>query len=768
MEITFLILLSLALLFFGVSSFLSNRKSKTNRYFLLFILCMILWIFSNYFSNSSSAYNIVLLTNRLIFVSTSLLAWTIFLFSFVYPNSNVQIKKSIFIPSLLFTLAVLILDISPYVVRNVEIQNGYSSIDFGVGIYLYLLHFVFFFVLFIFTLVKKYTKAEGLEKVQIQYLILGIVLSAVGATITNLILPIVFKIFYLSNYGPVFLVIFVGFTFLSIVKHRFLGIRFLVGRIILFFFLSLFLLLSFFLFGWIASEFLGGLFKSSAILISVIIAPIYAWIFLKFNNFVEKVVEDKLVYTKLHPEEALSKFLRQSSTELDMEKISVYLINVIKKYLNLEKVGVILFEKDSNKVIYKKLVNFNLENLRDLLQVNNYWKDIGEDPILVLEEAKRLQGNDKGKRLERIIECMESEDISAILPLNRKVQLNGIIIVGRKKNGDPLSVEDINFLEDIIANASVAMGRAILYKEVQGFNLTLKEKVADQTKELRSKVILLNEARKKEHEMTDIMGHELRTPMSVIRNYHQLLDNLLKKGKVYTKEGNIGDKSRAYMEILEKNIKREIDLINALLSGAKLDNGKLELNREEVNMTEIIKDGMLAHEREAKEKNLYLKFNSANGKVLPNVFADRVRVHEIVDNLISNAIKYTEKGGVEVSISNVDNYVKIDISDTGVGIPESDIQNIGKRFFRSNQYINKNSNTVPLVRPGGTGLGLFVTFGLIKAHGGKIEVKSKLNKGSSFIVYLPVFKKGDTEKVALENKGDMFERLGLVKGNNKH
>ncbi len=238
--------------------------------------------------------------------------------------------------------------------------------------------------------------------------------------------------------------------------------------------------------------------------------PIYAFLYLKLSSYISKLIEEKFVYIQFHPAEVLSKFLKSTSTELDMDKIAVYVVNTVKKFLNLERAGVIIFDKNNSKILYRKLIGFELKGVRDLLQVINYWKDIGEDPVMVLDEVKKLEEKnikDSKNRLERIIRCMEDEKISVILPLNRKVQLNGILVIGKKKDSNPFSVEDMNFLEDIIANASVAMGRAILYKEVQGFNDVLKIKVAEQTKDLKIKVNQLNDARRREHDMVDIMGH---------------------------------------------------------------------------------------------------------------------------------------------------------------------------------------------------------------------------------------------------------------------
>ncbi len=109
---------------------------------------------------------------------------------------------------------------------------------------------------------------------------------------------------------------------------------------------------------------------------------------------------------------------------------------------------------------------------------------------------------------------------------------------------------------------------------------------------------------------------------------------------------------------------------------------------------------------------------------------------------------------------------KVKISDTGIGIPKRDIKNIGKKFYRSNQYIAPNGKGTSLVRPGGSGLGLFVTFGLVREHGGKVEIESQFGKGSTFSFTIPLLK-GEMRDEPLDKKGlfsgDMFEKYGLKK-----
>lgn len=275
-----------------------------------------------------------------------------------------------------------------------------------------------------------------------------------------------------------------------------------------------------------------------------------------------------------------------------------------------------------------------------------------------------------------------------------------------------------------------------MYKKVQNFNSVLYVKVAEQTKDLRNKINQLKEARRKERDMVDIIGHELRTPMTVIRNYHELMGRLVEKNKFKSKSAF--KKYQGYMNVIGENIGKEISLIDVLLNATKIEGGHIELNKESIDIRDLIDDAILSYKGDVKSKGLYIKYLKPKNSNFPRIYADKIRVHEILDNLISNAIKYTDKGGLEIKVDSIKDYVRIVFSDTGIGIEEKDLKNIGRKFYRSNQYLTDKNDKVHLERPGGMGLGLFVAFNLIKAHGGKVGISSKLGKGSVFTVTLPI------------------------------
>jgi signal transduction histidine kinase len=447
-----------------------------------------------------------------------------------------------------------------------------------------------------------------------------------------------------------------------------------------------------------------------------------------------------------------------------MEKIVLNVLSIVKHSLNNEKVGLVLFDKDNRKILYKRLVGFDEnahQNMRDLLEVVNFWdfqeRSGKKSEILVLEElvSHQIPRTDEEKhRLVKIINFMNEEKIAVILPLNRKVQLNGLLLVGHKENDEAFTVQDIDLLESIVANASVAVGRALLYQDVHNLAENLEQKVKEATKELQVKIEDLETARKREQDLLDILGHELRTPLSIIKNAIGLIQ--IKKRKGVLTEEDINKNIDAADESLE----RELKIVDTLLGATKLEANKLELHLEQVDIIDVIEDGISAQKRETEKKGLKVTFNKPQTKV-SMVYADRTKIQEVFDNLLSNAVKYTEKGGIEISLLEDQNFAYVTIKDTGVGIPKEDIEKLGTKFYRVRQY-SQEGNKMRLVRPGGSGLGLYVTFGYVRAMGGDVKVESKLSKGSTFTFSIPKYKNQKVEDgKSRRDEKDVFKRMGL-------
>jgi len=220
----------------------------------------------------------------------------------------------------------------------------------------------------------------------------------------------------------------------------------------------------------------------------------------------------------------------------------------------------------------------------------------------------------------------------------------------------------------------------------------------------------------------DFLGnvmHELKTPIFNIQGYVlTLLD------------GGIEDSSinKLYLERTEKSINRMISIVEDLEAISRLESGELKLTVESfdiVKMTEEIFDIM---EMKAKLKGIKLSFASTYSKPI-KVMADRKRIHDVMNNLIINSINYGVKGGkTTITFMDMGQNLLVDVSDNGIGISEKDIPRIFERFFRTDKSRSRDQ--------GGTGLGLAIVKHIIEAHNQTINVRSRVDKGSSFVFTL--------------------------------
>lgn len=255
--------------------------------------------------------------------------------------------------------------------------------------------------------------------------------------------------------------------------------------------------------------------------------------------------------------------------------------------------------------------------------------------------------------------------------------------------------------------------------KLEDYNHNLEKKVKRRTQALERINKKLKETDKIKTNFLNVVTHELKTPLTAIIAYVDILDD--------PNRGLTNDQKRS-LETVRRNANQLNGLIGNILEVARIESGKFELNNIEINPSKKIKEIVINLKMLANNKKLKLK--SKIGKVQKTIITDEQRLEEILNNLISNAIKFTDKGEVVVEMLQKGEIIEFTVSDTGVGISKKNIKKLFTDFYQVDATISR--------RYGGTGLGLSISKKLIELQGGKIAVKSKLGKGSKFIFTLPV------------------------------
>lgn len=221
------------------------------------------------------------------------------------------------------------------------------------------------------------------------------------------------------------------------------------------------------------------------------------------------------------------------------------------------------------------------------------------------------------------------------------------------------------------------------------------------------------------------VSHELRTPLTTIKSYTEALD-----------DGALEDKELAprFVGVIQNETERMIRLVTDLLHLSRLDNKESSLRKEETDVSEMLEDVTDRFSFQMQQKNIQSEIKVEEG--IGNMLFDRDQIDQVLDNLVSNSLKYTPEGGVVTLEARIteDFTLVISVQDTGIGIPKKDLERIFDRFYRVDKARSRNM--------GGTGLGLSIAREIVNAHGGVMALQSELGQGTKVSFTLPLIEDG--------------------------
>ncbi|MFC6043806.1 ATP-binding protein [Nocardioides hankookensis] len=227
----------------------------------------------------------------------------------------------------------------------------------------------------------------------------------------------------------------------------------------------------------------------------------------------------------------------------------------------------------------------------------------------------------------------------------------------------------------------------------------------------------LMRAMKVKDEFVSSVSHELRTPLTSVLGYLELLHD----------NGTLADDARAQVQVVRRNALRLQALVSDLLQVGQVQEGRLRLQYAEADLTAVVQDAAEASRSLASRHGVEIGVEAPD-RVVARV--DEQRVRQVLDNLLSNAVKYTgTEGEVSVVLREEPDSVVIEVSDTGIGIPADEVDQVFGRFFRGSGALEQH---IP-----GTGLGLDIVSSIVAAHGGELSLESEVGRGSTFRVCLP-------------------------------
>ena len=289
----------------------------------------------------------------------------------------------------------------------------------------------------------------------------------------------------------------------------------------------------------------------------------------------------------------------------------------------------------------------------------------------------------------------------------------------------------------------------IMYQPLFGLNNQVKEITIiyiDVTEEVKAKN-KIEKTIKMRDELFVNVSHELKTPLNVIFSTNQLIEFYLRNDLFKDNK----EKVFSGVSIIKKNCYKLTKLINNIIDSSKIDCGFLKLNLANENIVEIVEDSIQSVTEHIKSKGINIVFDTNTEEKI--IACDAEKIERIILNLISNAIKFTNKDGyIFVNLIDKGNTVEISVEDTGIGIDKKNLNRIFERFHQVDKSLSRNTE--------GSGIGLNLVRSLVGMHGGKISADSNVDKGSVFKIELPAKTVEETESTVqtkpIDNKNDMI------------
>ncbi len=279
-------------------------------------------------------------------------------------------------------------------------------------------------------------------------------------------------------------------------------------------------------------------------------------------------------------------------------------------------------------------------------------------------------------------------------------------------------------MQVIVRGASTRLRQA--ERELREYSARLEQKVQERTRQLEAANLSLMAASQHKSEFLAHMSHELRTPLNSILGFSEVLEDGM--------AGPLNDKQRRFAHNVRESGKHLLALINDVLDLAKVEAGRIELHPEALAVEPMLEDALTIVQGQAAKKHLTVGLEAAED--LPGLWADPIRLKQILFNLLSNAVKFTPEGGritvaARVQGAGDGEFVEIRVTDTGIGIEPGDMPKLFREFVQlDNASVRKGE---------GTGLGLALTRKLVELHGGRIWAESAgEGRGSTFTFVLPV------------------------------
>jgi signal transduction histidine kinase len=411
------------------------------------------------------------------------------------------------------------------------------------------------------------------------------------------------------------------------------------------------------------------------------------------------MAEQAAFLTKTQRLERLLEISRMLTSTLELKPLLQSIVHVASQLTNSETASILLFNADAGELRFEATPETQED---DLSQLSVPLDSSIAGWIFTNARPMVLQDASSDPRVYRKVDQEINFQTRSLLgvPLMAKQEPIGVLEAVNKLNNSHYTEDDLAVLETLAAQAAIAIENARLMERLQTANEDLRR--LDRMKS----------------DFIAIASHELRTPLGLILGHATFLKDLIPKDQ------------QDQMEVIIRSAMRSKSIIEDMSAISHEEEGLSRIRRASFSMSELIQDVVERYNNAADEKKLHMSYDIPEDDPL-EIEGDREKIEAALSNLVKNAITFTDANGqVGIKAERSDGYVNVYVVDTGIGIPEDEIERVFERFYQVESHLTR--------KHGGMGLGLSIAKAMVEMHNGQIWCESKVGTGSLFSFMLPV------------------------------
>jgi signal transduction histidine kinase len=669
----------------------SDKKSSLNKIFFLISACITIWLFGTFmmFLNRDNI-------EAVIFWDKFIYAGVVFVPALLYHfGLEIMKKRRDVILYINYIISFIFLALS----RTSYFMDGVYYYRWGVHTQAKIMHTVFLIWFFMIVIVWAYRtfiyyrslKSELLRQ-QLNYVILA-------SAIVLIVGPIAFVPAYgieIYPFSHMSAVLFISILAYSIIKHRFMSVKFVLKDSIVFIVSMITIGAIVFTLKYIIDYYFIKLFFWNDFLIILFAIALFPYLKRYFTTLANKYFFSSLY----NPREITRKLNKKILSTLNLNELVNHVFTSLDLAFHPKNIGLLKTAKKNNfTFLYTKNFSISSENIITFSK-NTLTKYLKTNKPIISEEYKNFAKNPD----KELIKFFDKFKIELLMPLTIKNKLIGVISLGVKSSNELYSNVDLELIELVAGIVTSALENASLYEDLIEKNKNLNELL-----EMKS-------------DFLKVVHNQLNSPLSLI----QYSLDAGEKNEIPFNESLV---------IARKGLERMNNTLSDFWIAYDVEGDKLKMNIDVVDIETLINEVIDDKSKiQSKKEGVKIIINKSNFVLAP-VLCDQDQIYHAITNLINNSIYYTHKRTVTVSYKKITknnkNYLKILLSDTGVGIDEEDKKRLFKKFSRGSK--------ASLLRTNGSGLGLYVSKKIIEANGGELKLENSIiNKGSVFSFTLPL------------------------------